>query len=82
MTRVTFGVSASSLVANVCETNAVDLALNLLLKQLKSVDDGLTGADSVDEAVILHNQLQNLFDKEGFLLRKWNSSEPKVLQSV
>ena len=30
------------------------------------VDDGLTGADSVDQAVKLHHQLQYLFTKGGF----------------
>jgi hypothetical protein len=46
------------------------------------VDDGLTGADSVDEAVELHNQLQSLFGEGGFLLRQWNSSDPIVLQHI
>ena len=34
--------------------------------RLRYVDEGLAGADSVDEAITLHNQLQNLFDKGGF----------------
>ena len=34
------------------------------------VDDGLTGADSVPEAIELQRQLQDLFNKGGFLLRK------------
>ena len=46
------------------------------------VDDGLTGADSIEEAIELHAQLQTLFDKGGFLLRKWNSSEFAVLQHI
>ena len=46
------------------------------------VDDGLTGADSVEEAVELQRQLQYLFSQIGFLLRKWNSSEPAVLQHI
>lgn len=45
-------------------------------------DDGLTGADSIAEAVELHLQLQSLFSKGGFLLRKWNSSEMGVLQHI
>ncbi len=46
------------------------------------VDDGLTGADSVDQAVQLHHQLQSLFGKGGFTLRKWDSNEPEVLQQI
>lgn len=43
------------------------------------VDDGVTGADSVKGAIELYRQLQSLFSIAGFLLRKWNSSEPTVL---
>ena len=88
MTRVTFGVSASSFVANMCvKQNAVNHASRYpLAKKVVDesfyVDDGLTGADSVDEAVELHNQLQSLFSEGGFLLRKWNSSDPIVLQHI
>ena len=46
------------------------------------VDDGLTGADTVDKAIELHDQLQSLFSKGAFLLCKWNSSEPRVLQHI
>ena len=45
------------------------------------VDDGLTGADSVPEAIKVQKQLQNLFSG-GFLLRKWNASDPIVLQHL
>ena len=46
------------------------------------VDDGATGADSTEEAIELYHQLHSLFSKAGFLLRKWNSSEPAVLQCI
>ena len=88
MTRVTFGVSASSFVANMCiKQNALDHAsvYPLAAKAVENsfyVDDGLTGADSVEGAIELHVQLQSLFSKGGFLLRKWNSSEPAVLQHI
>ena len=88
MTRVTFGVSASSFMANMSvRQNAQDHALvyPLAAKVVEDsfyVDDGLTGADSIEEAIELHAQLQTLFDKGGFLLRKWNSSEFAVLQHI
>ena len=46
------------------------------------VDDGLTGADTVEKTIELQRQLQDLFARVGFLLRKWNSSEPTVLQHI
>ena len=67
--------------------NALDFALeypqavNAVDKSF-CVDDGLTGADYVKEAIELQGQLQDLFSRGGFLLRKWNSSEPAVLQHI
>ena len=46
------------------------------------VDDGFTGADSVEEAITLQCQLQEMFQKGGFLLRKWNSSCPQVVENL
>ena len=88
MTRVTFGVSASSFLANMCvKQNALDhaSAYPLAAQAVEDdfyVDDGLTGADSVEKAIELHVQLQALFDKAGFLLRKWNASELEVLEHI
>ena len=54
MTRVTFGAAASSCAANMAvKQNAVDLTLEFpsaakAVDQSFYVDDGLTGADSVD----------------------------------
>ena len=46
------------------------------------VDDALAGADSTEEAIKLQKQLHNLFSQGGFLLRKWNSNDPAVLQHM
>ena len=88
MTRVTFGVSASSFAANMSvKQNAHDFEVEYpqaaqAVKTSFYVDDGLTGADSVSQAIQLQRQLQDLFMKGGFLLRKWNSSNPQVLQHL
>ena len=88
MTRVTFSVFASAFAANMSvKQNAVDFALEYpqaaeAVKKYFYVDDGLTGADTVDDAITLQTQLQGLFSKGEFLLRKWNSSEPAVLQHI
>ena len=84
MTRVTFGVSASSFIANM---SVMDYAMEFPLafsavKDNFYVDDGLTGANSVEEAIKLYEQLYCLFSNADLLLHKWNSSEPQVLERV
>ena len=37
------------------------------------------GADSVSEAITFQKELRQLFDKGGFLLRKWTLNEPETL---
>ena len=88
MTRVTFGVASSSFVTNMAvKQNAIKhaqefpLASSAVLESFY-VDDGLVGADSVEGAIDLQKQLQELFTCGGFLLRKWKASEPAVLQDV
>ena len=46
------------------------------------VDDCLTGADTKAEALALQSKLQKLFNKAHFTLRKWNSSDPTVLDNI
>ena len=46
------------------------------------VDDGITGADSIEETITLQHELHSLFSLAGFLLRKWNSSESTVLDQI
>ena len=88
MTRLTFGVSASSFAANMAmKQNAMNhneshpRAFQAVLKSFY-VDDGLTGADSVDEAIALRKELQELFKIGGFELRKWKSSDGEVLSTI
>ena len=46
------------------------------------IDDCLTGANSVEEGIEIHQQLQGLFSEAEFLLHKWNSSSPVVLEAI
>ena len=88
MTRVTFGVSSSSFVANMAvKQNATEYSHEYplaakVVDEAFYVDDCLTGANSIEEGVELRRQLQELFTKADFLLRKWNSSNPSLLQKV
>ena len=77
MTRVTFGVSASSFAANMAvKQNAIDythdfpLAAEVVHKSFY-VDDCLTGATDSKSALLLQQQLTELFSHGGFVLRKW-----------
>lgn len=72
MTRVAFGVSAFSFIANMCiKQNAVDLALEYpqaakVVEDSFCVDDCLTGADDVHSAIVLQRQLQELLVRVDF----------------
>jgi len=88
MTRVTFGVSASSFAANMAvKQNAIDhaddfpLAAEIVDKSFY-VDDCLTGASDSNSALHLQQQLTKLFSCGGFVLRKWNSNDPSVLKKI
>lgn len=71
MTRVTFGVSASSFAANMAvKPNALDFAAEFLnaakvVDKSFYVDDCQTGADFIAEAVTIQIQLHSLFSKKG-----------------
>ena len=88
MTRITFGVSASAFAANMSvKQNAIDHATEFpqaanVVNTSFYVDDCLTGANSIEEAVELQQQLHGLFAKGEFLLRKWNSNNTTVLQNI
>ena len=88
MTRVTFGVASSSFAANMAvKQNAIEHADEFPLAAAavhKSfyVDDGLVGAVSVEGATELQQQLQSLFARGGFLLRKWKSSHPEAINHL
>ena len=88
MTQVTFGISASSFVANMCgKHNALNPAHEypLAAKALKEsfyVDDGLTGADDTQTAIRLQKELSELFAHGGFQLHKRNSNNPDVLNHL
>lgn len=45
-------------------------------------DDCLTRADSVQEGLELRCQLQELFARADFTLRKWNSSNSHILRDI
>ena len=73
MTRVTFGVSASSFAANMAlKQNAIDRATKFpnalkVVNEFFYVDDCLTGTNSKTEAIELQSEVHSLFLKGGFV---------------
>ena len=88
MTRLTFGISASSFIANMClKQNAIDFGSQYpkAAQEVETsfyVDDYLGGANSQQEAIQLQGEMHTLMLKGGFLLRKWSCSDPHVLESI
>ena len=88
MTRVTFGVSASSFAANMAvKQNALDHADSFpaaseVVHKSFYVDDCLTGAPDPASALLLQQQLTKLFSLGGFVLMKWNSNDLSVLKEI
>ncbi|XP_065084123.1 uncharacterized protein LOC135706443 [Ochlerotatus camptorhynchus] len=54
----------------------------LALKKNVYVDDFIGGAQSVEEAIRLRTELDELLQKGGFELRKWTSNQLEVLQGL
>ena len=46
------------------------------------MDNGLDGADSIDKAVKLWAEMQELFELGGVVLRKWKLSELAILAQM
>lgn len=46
------------------------------------VDDCLSGSHSTESAIELYRELDGLFKSGNFLLRKWASNDPKVMEQI
>ena len=74
MTRLTFGVSASSFAVsmavrtNAVQNNGTHPRAALAVEKSFHVDDGLTGTDSVSEVITLQKELQHLTKASSFEL--------------
>ncbi|XP_065094952.1 uncharacterized protein LOC135715963 [Ochlerotatus camptorhynchus] len=44
------------------------------------VDHLFSGADSIDDAKLLRNEITHVLESAGFVLRKWSSNEPQLLE--
>lgn len=81
---VTYGSSAASFLATRClsylaEGQNYPLAATAIARDFY-VDDLLSGADSLEEALTLRNQIIRLLQKGCFQLRKWSSNAPELCE--
>ncbi|XP_064074467.1 uncharacterized protein LOC113393726 [Vanessa tameamea] len=53
-----------------------------IIKEDFYIDDLLSGADSVDEAIIIAQQITDILQKGGFQLKKWSSNNMHFIQSI
>ena len=88
MTRLTFGVTSSPFLT--CQTlhqlaedrsSAFPQASRVVCNSFY-VDDCLSGANSVEEAIHLRNQLNDLLTEGNMTLRKWRASSEVVMNSI
>ena len=88
MTRVTFGVVCSPFLATqVLRQVASDYRQQFsdaasITETTFYVDDCLTGADTVEEAVHIREELNALLAKSCMNLRKWRSNSTDLLQTI
>lgn len=88
MTRVTFGIASAAFLATnslLCLAKENESEFPLAAKAVKEsfyVDDGLPSVETKQEAISLHHQLQDLFNRGGFKLHKWDSNSPEVLNPI
>lgn len=82
LNTVTYGVKSSAFLALrvikqllVDEGESYPLAASRVANDMY-VDDLVSGADSIEEATRLHQELCSLFEKGGFTLSKWASTIP------
>lgn len=87
LNTVTYGTSSASFLAIRClyqiglENQQQYPRASEVIKTDFYVDDVLTGANTVQEVILLKQQLETLLGTSGFELSKWKTNEPSILNS-
>ncbi|XP_022162437.1 uncharacterized protein LOC111028196 [Myzus persicae] len=88
LNTITYGTVPASFLATAClhrladeESNSYPDACNAI-KQDFYMDDNLGGADSLQEAITLRDNIIGVLLKGGFDLRKWTASDPELLTGL
>jgi len=86
LNTVTYGMTSASYLAIRCLFSAAEEeSFNFpkaseVIKKDFYVDDLLTGASSVKEAIQLKKEISKILEGRGFILRQWISNKPEVLK--
>ncbi|XP_058176692.1 uncharacterized protein LOC131291491 [Anopheles ziemanni] len=85
---VTYGTASAPFLATKCllqfveeDGDAFPIA-SRIIKEETYMDDVLSGADSVEEAIEAQHQLKRLLNQGGFPIRKWCSNSLEFLQHI
>ena len=85
---VTYGTSSAPYLATRCLVQLVEeegeffpIAARIVKKEMY-MDDVLSGADSVEEAIEAQQQLKQLLGSGGFPIHKWCSNSPEFLEHI
>lgn len=88
LNTVTYGTSSASYLAiramrqlAMDEKEHFPKASEVVLRDFY-VDDCLSGADNLDEAILIQDQLRGLMKKGGMNLRKWSSNDSQLLSCI
>jgi hypothetical protein len=88
LTTVTYGTTSASYMATQClvvlaeEHNQSYPEASRAIKRDFYMDDLMTGAESIEECVILQEQISLILDSAQLPLRKWCSNSEEILKSV
>lgn len=85
---VTYGTSSAPFLATYSLTYVANELCNRhpstaeILKSDIYVDDLITGANTLNDALMLRNELIDILDSVGFKLRKWSANHPQLLDKI
>ena len=88
MRRLTFGITSSPFLATRVLRKIADdyedeyLEAAQLIRTAFYVDDCLTGAAILPQAIQLREDINNLLAKVGMTLRKWRTSSPELRETI
>ncbi|XP_055633313.1 uncharacterized protein LOC129773693 [Toxorhynchites rutilus septentrionalis] len=88
LTTVTYGTAAAPFLATRClmqlcedENDSFPLGAQIV-RQDCYVDDVISGANSINEALVTRNQIRGLLMKGGFPVHKWSSNSAEILNDI
>lgn len=87
LNTLTYGTSCASFIATMCLAKLAQSIPESLqaveaISQHFYMDDLLSGAESLEDCVILQRKVHDTLQSAGFVLRKYQSNDPRLLQAM